>query len=244
MNYKVSLSTKINPGKLSKGSGIIAIEPDDYTADKVKAIKAKGYKVLAYLSVGTLEKERSWFKKYEKYKLKRLGDWPNEYYIDVRKTAWQDFLISRAKALKAKGFDGWWLDNIDVYSEYKSSKMFDAIGNVFLKLQAMNGYVMINGGSEWIDDCIDKGKKLSKYLDGYTQEEVFSRITDYSGKGKFGKQKADDSKYYKQMIKKAIRAKIDGFPLEYTRDAKLKEEIKTWCKKNGTISCISEDVNL
>ena len=84
MNYKVYLSTKVNPTKLAKGSGIIVLEPGDYTKVDIQNIRKKGYKVLAYLSVGTIEKERSWFKKYEQYKLKRLGDWPNEYYIDVR----------------------------------------------------------------------------------------------------------------------------------------------------------------
>ena len=244
MNYKVYLSTKVKPEKLAKGSGIIVLEPDDYTADKVKAVKAKGYKVLAYLSVGTIEKERSWYEKYKKYKLKRLGDWPNEYYIDVRKSAWRDFLVDRAKKLKAKGFDGWWLDNIDVYSEYKSKAMSTAIGAVFLKLKGMKGYVMINGGSEWVDDAIDRGEKLPKFLDGYTQEEVFSRITDYDGKGKFGKQKSDDSKYYQTMIKKAIKAKIGGFLLEYTRDAALKTKIKDWAKKQGASYYISEEVDL
>ena len=244
MEYKVCLSTRINHKNLAGGSGIIAIEPDDYTAGQVRAIRDKGYKVLAYLSLGTIEKERSWFSHFQKCRLKRLGDWPNEFYADVRNISWQEFLISRAAALGDMGFDGWWLDNIDVYSEYKSSKMFDAIADVFLKLRDMKGYIMINGGSEWVDDCLDMGKKLSKYLDGYTQEEVFSRITDYSGKGRFGRQKSDDSRYYQMMIKRAIKADVDGFLLEYTRDSALKARILEWCEKVGAGACISEDVDL
>ena len=49
MNYKVFLSTKVNPKTLADGPGIIVIEPEDYKEDQIKAIKAKGYKVLAYL---------------------------------------------------------------------------------------------------------------------------------------------------------------------------------------------------
>ena len=103
---------------------------------------------------------------------------------------------------------------------------------------------MINGGSAWVEDAVNRGEKLSKYLSGYTQEEVFSRITDYSGKGKFGKQSTADSTYYQKMIKKAIKAKVSGFLLEYTRDETLKTKIKDWCKKYGASCCISGDVNL
>lgn len=244
MYYKVNLSTKINPDTLAKGSGIIVIEPEDYTTAQVKAIRSKGYKVLAYLSVGTISTERKWFGVYSKYKLKRLEDWPKEYYIDVRKTEWQKFIVERAKMLKNMWFDGWWLDNIDVYSEYKSKAMFDAIKAVYTKLKEIKGYVMINGGSEWLDDALDKGVKINDYLSGYTQEEVFSRITSYKGKGKFGKQKASDSTYFQTMIRKTIKAKIGGFLLEYTRDETLKTKIKEWCKKNSASCCISENVNL
>ena len=244
MIYRVNLTTKINPKTLKKGSGIIVLEPEDYTIDQIKAIKAKGYKVLAYLSVGTIEKERPWWKDYSKYKLKQLPDWPKEYYIDVKKTAWRKFLADRAKKLKACGYSGWWCDNIDVYTEYKSTAMRTAIAAVLSGLQKLGGYVMINGGSEWIDDMIDIGAKLKTYIDGYTQEEVFSRITDYSGKGKFGKQKAADAKYYKTMLLKAEKRKVDGFMLEYTRDAKLKASIRAWGDKNKIGYCISEDVNL
>ena len=58
MDYGVFLSTKIDPKKLAKGTGIKVVEPEDHSAATVKAIKKKGYIVLAYLSVGTLEKER------------------------------------------------------------------------------------------------------------------------------------------------------------------------------------------
>ena len=36
--------------------------------NEIKQLKNKGYKVLAYLSVGTIEKERNWFNTYSKYK--------------------------------------------------------------------------------------------------------------------------------------------------------------------------------
>lgn len=244
MSYKVYLSTKLNPAKLKKGSGVIALEPDDYKDADIKAIRAKGYKVLAYLSIGTIEKERSWYKTYEKYKLKRLEDWPNEYYVDVCKTPWQKFLVSRATALKKRGFDGVWCDNLDVYSEYKSSKEFTACYGLLQKIKKIGGYVMVNGGSEFLDDAIDRCAELKYIVNGYTQEEVFSRITDYDGKGKFGKQKAKDSKFYRDLIKKLEKKKINCFLLEYTRDSKLKASIKEWCAKNGVDYYIAEDVNL
>ena len=244
MAYKVNLSTKVNTKTLKKGSGIIVVEPDDYKQYEIKVIKDKGYKVLGYLSVGTIETERSFYKKYSKYKLKQLPDWPKEFYIDVRKTDWRKFLAGRAKEILDKGCDGWWLDNIDVYSEYKSKAMFTALAAVFLKLKDMKGYIMINGGSEWLDDAIDKGIKLTDYLNGYTQEEVFTLIKDYSGKGKFGKQTDSDKKYYQTLIKKAIKRKVQCFLLEYTRDSKLKTAIREWCSTVKAECCIASDVNL
>lgn len=244
MSYRVFLSTKVNPAKLKKGTGIIVIEPDDYTKEDVTKIRKKGYKVLGYLSVGSLERERPWFKEFSKYKLERLGDWPNEYYVDVRKSKWRKFLANRAKTLREKGCDGWWLDNIDVYSEYKSKAMFTAIASVFLKLKTFGGYIMINGGSEWVDDALDMKLNLTMCINGYTQEEVFSRIIDYDGKGKFGRQNTDDSKFYRTLMKKVMKRGVACFCLEYTRDSSLKETIKEWCKKYGAGYYISADVNL
>lgn len=244
MSYKVSLTTKIDPTKLKEGSGIIVIESEDYTDKQIQEIAAKGYRALAYLSIGTIERERPWFKQFEKYKLKRLDDWPKEYYMNMQKTAWQKFLVNRAMALKQRGFDGWWCDNLDVYSEYKSSTEFTACYGLLQKIKKLGGYVMVNGGSEFLDDAIDKCAELKYILNGYTQEEVFSLIKDYEGKGEFGKQHKEDRKFYQGLIKKLEKRKINCYLLEYTRDKDLKEKIKKWCKEQKVGYCISEDVNL
>ena len=242
MKYKVSIGTKIK--NIEKGSGILVIESDDYSPEEIQAIRKKGYKVLGYLSVGTLEKYRPWFKEFSKYKFEKLEDWPDEYYVDVRKSKWQKFLVKRAKEIKEKGFDGWWADNIDIYTEHKSKAMFTAIASVLQKLKDIKGYVMINGGSEWVDDAIDRGEPLKKYINGYTQEEVFSRIVNYSGKGKFGKQNPEDSRFYRKLLKKTVKKGTSGFMLEYTRDEKLKERIREWGKENKVSYYIAEDVKL
>ena len=245
MKYRVYLSTKVSPAKLEKGPGIIVIEPDDYTATQVKAIKAKGYKVLGYLSVGTVEKERTWWKKYKKYSLKKLEDWPDENYADLTKKVWADFLVARAKTLKKKGFDGWWCDNIDVCEYYPTEKMYTSCVSILKRIKAIGGYVMINGGSRFLKKCESGSIDPKGFIDGYTQEEVFSRITSYRGKGKFNRQYKEEAEYYKEIIKIANERKIQTFLLEYTRDEAVKEDIRAYYKeKSCTGYYISGDVNL
>lgn len=243
MNYKVYLSTTVNPKTLAKGTGIIVLEPDDYSKAAVAQIKNKGYKVLAYLSIGTIEKERSWYNKYEVYGLKKLEDWPNEVYADVVQKPWRDFLIERAKQLKTKGFDGWWLDNLDVYEYYKSTKMFIACNLLLKQIKKLGGYVMVNGGSEFFNYSLDNSYDISM-VNGVTQEEVFSLITSYKGNGKFSKQKKVDKDFYEKLLRKLRKKGLDIFLLEYTRSDSVKAEIKKWAKENKASYYISGNVNL
>ena len=247
MYYGCYLSTKIKAKDLKqrKETGMIVIEPDDYTSAEVKAIKAKGYIVLAYLSVGTLEKEREWYPRFKRYRLKQLEDWHNEWYIDIRRVEWLNFLVSRAKALRKKGYDGLWCDNLDVYEYNKSKSMYTACIDTLIKLKNTGGYIMVNGGSELFDTAMDKGSEISVIVNGITQEEVYSRITSYSGKGKFGEQTSDMHKWYKEYMKRLRKKGVQTFLLEYTRDDALKERIKNFCKKyKMTGYYIASDVNL
>ena len=311
MKYKVSLTTKLKPPQ----TGIIVVEPEDYTVAEIKALKKSGATVLAYLSIGSVSDERPYYKTLKSYRLKRLEDWPHERYIDLRRPVVREWCQKQAKMYKGAGFDGWWLDNVDVYEEYKSTAMFEAITSTLQAIKAVGGYVMINGGMAYLRDLLiphkvqlgaysekknaDAVKKklkatgfpavtvemdglykvqagafsgrstadhrvnalhvagfetarcfsmfqgrASAFIDGVTQEEVFSLITDYDGKGRFGKQSQAESEAYQAHIRMLIKNDIDAYLLEYTRSNTLKLRIKAFCDVTGAIACVSGDVNL
>lgn len=312
MKYTVSLTTKLKPPQ----SGTVVIEPEDYTATEIQALRKSGARVLGYLSVGSVSDERSYYKQLEPYTLRKLDDWPHERYLDVREAYVRTWLQERAKELKKKGCDGFWLDNIDVYEEYRSTEMFRALVAVLHAIRAVGGYVMINGGMLFITDMLiphkvqlgaykresnakkmaaslkraglrsvivemdglykvqagaymqqdgaDRIVKMLKsagfttakrislfsgkpraYLDGVTQEEVFSRITDYDGKGKFGKQTQTESEKYQAHMRRVVKNGLDGWLLEYTTDSAIKTKILKFCTAAGMSgACISADVDL
>ena len=235
--YKVCLSTKAKP---VKGSGLIAIEPEDYTSAEIGVLKAAGYKVLGYLSVGSVSDERRYYKSLEKHTLRRLDDWEHERYLDVTSADVQQWAIKRGKEIISKGCDGLWIDNLDVYEEYPSDNAYKGITRILQSLYAC-GYIMVNGGIAYMTKAMKAGLNVAN---GITQEEVFSRITDYSGAGEFGKQESKQSIEYQKYIALAISKSLDAFLLEYTTDSTVVKTITNYCKAEGAGYYISSDVNL
>lgn len=82
-----------------------------------------------------------------------------------------------------------------------------------------------------------------KVANGITQEEVFSKITDY-GKGEFGKQESKQSIEYQKYIALAISKLDNAFLLEYTTDSTVIKTITDYCKATGAGYYISSDINL
>ena len=106
---------------------------------------------------------------------------------------------------------------------------------------------MVNGGMEYLQKAMDADSdhKGIGNVDGVTQEEVFSRITNYKGTGEFGSQSSQDSSEYQSHLVRCIRHKLQAFLLEYTKDNVLKLRIQAFCTEKGTSGCcISNDVNL
>jgi len=244
--YKVMLTTKAIEND-ARSNKILVIEPEDYTLEEIKKLKKHGVMLLGYISVGSVSDERPYYKKLKPFRLSRLEDWHHEWYLDLRKEEARKWCVNRAKEIKAMGFDGWWCDNVDVYEYHKSSKMYDAITSVLKSIKALGGYVMINGGSEYISKLMDSDKnhKSITFIDGVTQEEVISLIKDYDGKGKFGKQTSEMNKWYESYMIRLLRHGIGAFLLEYTTDASVKKKIIDFCQKNNMSGFyISGDVDL
>lgn len=331
MNYKVYLSSSSKAKALKKVNTpcIVAIEPDDFKKEDVTRLKSRGYTVLGYMSVGSVSDERAYYKTLKPYCLKQLEDWSHEYYLDLRRTAVRDWCVKRAKEIKALGCDGYWIDNVDVYEEYTSSAMFNAVQSVLRRIKGVGGYVMVNGGSKFftekfeleaksgaykvqcgafsryenaedlahrlrqnnidaiikMDDssgkmlykvqcgafskfsnayslmCGIKGMKFStfikleggdaseipikSYVNGITQEEVFTLIKDYSGKGKFSNQEQKQSNWYKEYMYRVETHGINAFLLEYSNSSEMVKKIKEHVNKYElTGYYVSSDVNL
>ena len=235
--YKVSLTTK---AKSDKGSGLLAIEPADYSVAEVQALKKAGYTVLAYLSVGSVSDERPYYKQLEKYTLRRLDGWEHERYLDVCETAVQEWAVNQGMKFLNAGYDGLWIDNLDVYEEYPSDSAYKGITRILSALYP-HGYIMINGGVEYVSKAIANHARIAH---GVTQEEVFSRIVDYSGSGTFGAQTGAQSRAYQKYIATALSNGMDAYLLEYTRDSKIKDKIVQYGTASGAGYYISEDVDL
>lgn len=302
-DYKVCLTTKVKTSEIGRGSGILVIEPEDYTKKEISALKALGYKVLGYLSIGSVSDERSYYKDLKKYRLSKLEDWEHEWYLDLRRAAVRNWAVDRAKQIKAQGFDGWWIDNLDVYEYHRYITMLEAINITLSRIKNLGGYVMVNGGitcltdfavpykvqigayaikdnakhvmkmlktagfspvlvrmdelykvqcgafSNW-DNAKSRVKELhtagfmsakvlsmfdgvlSSFVDGVTQEEVYSLITDYDA-NEFGTQDKYESERYQKHLIRMRKQGLQTFLLEYTRSNVVKLRIKAFCESNG-----------
>lgn len=136
---------------------LVVVDGDDVTSGQVQRLRAKGAVVLAYLSVGSVESWRSWFPKLENYRLEELGDWDGERYTDVSKSEARDALADEiAPAILAKGFDGLFLDNVDMVEDHPAQQpgMVDLVGRISTRVRAEGHVLMAQNGDVSIDPFV------------------------------------------------------------------------------------------
>jgi hypothetical protein len=93
---------------------LVVVEPDETSGARVKQLRAHGKIVLAYLSVGTIEKGRFWYRSVRKYRLKDKFDEFDEYYARPNRAGYRRIMLRVARRyLRRKQVDGLFLDNTD-----------------------------------------------------------------------------------------------------------------------------------
>ena len=96
---------------------IIDIDAFSATKELVDAFHARGIKVIAYVSVGTLENYRPDYALLPEEVIGSIyPEWPDERFLDIRAIEkMKPFITSRFDMIMEKGFDGIEPDNIDIY---------------------------------------------------------------------------------------------------------------------------------
>ncbi len=102
------------PPELMQGHDVVVVDPG-YKGD-IQLLKARGAKVLAYVSLGEVAERRAHFAQAKARGLlvTENPNWPGAWMVDLRSPDWHRLVIDHlTPKLLARGFDGLFLDTID-----------------------------------------------------------------------------------------------------------------------------------
>lgn len=222
----------------------VVIDAQGFKAGDIKKLHKRGIQVYSYLNIGSVEKGRSYYKKYKGITLGAYEDWPDERWVDVSKKKWQDFVVKNlAKKLDQKGVDGFFLDNADVYYQYPKKAIYKGLVKILKGLGQYGKKVVINGGDTFVKKLLKTEKSPKKLVYGVNQECVLTRI-DFEGK-RFEAQGKDETAYFKQHLKRCKKAGLRVFLTEYSPgDAALEKKIRKFARAKGYKAYISHSLQL
>ena len=240
--YGVFLS--VMPGETDRiyNYDTVVIDAQYFSKKDINKLHNNGQKVYTYLNVGSIENFRSYYKEYESLTLSAYENWEEERWIDVSSKKWQTFILEKAKELKEKGVDGFFIDNCDVFYVHKKKEIFNGLCSIMEQIRKMKVSVVINGGDTFVKEYLSRYQNLSKIMTGANQETVFSSI-DFKYKT-FGKASEEDHTYYENYINTCAKNGIKVYLLEYTKDPTLRKKIIEYCNKKGYEYYISISIEL
>lgn len=220
----------------------VIIDAEHFTKADIKKLKKAGKTVYTYLSIGSLEDYRSYYKAYKHLAISKYDGWEGEEWVDVSDKAWQKLMLKRAKEFKNKGVDGFFLDNADVYYQYKEPRIYKGLVKILTDIRKLNTKVIINGGDVFVSKYLKENKDLKKIADGVNQEGVFTTLVEDKKKGE------EITRYYlnylKKLSKKGIRIYLTEYIVEDNKDDGLEDKIADYCEKRGWDYYISDDLEL
>ena len=229
----------------------VVIDIDELSSESISYLLDRGCEIYAYLSVGSLEKYRSYYEEFKNYTFMDYDNWPDERWVDVSRKSWQEHLKQEAKRFIKKGISGLFMDNFDVYyiakEEYDCSETFKegiytGCFNILSTLSTLNLKLIINSGTDFLERLNDELPSMLDKINCYTQECLYSKIDDYQN-NIFSNQDKETQDYYKSVIS-FMKTSSDILLLEYTVDESLIKQIKDYCDTNGFYYYISDKINL
>lgn len=129
---------------------LVVVDGAEARQRQVAALRARGKIVLAYLSVGTVERYRSWYRSAKPYRLDLWGDW-GEWYADTSKAGFRQLIVRRvAPGILRKRFDGLFLDNVDMIGDHPRQRpgMHRLVAALGRLVRRRRGYLFAQNGED------------------------------------------------------------------------------------------------
>jgi len=151
-----------------RGFDLVVADGQEARPGQIAGMQRQGTVVLAYLSVGTIESYRPWYRELKRYRLEAWKDWKDEWYADVSRRGFRRAILREiAPRILAKGFDGLFLDNTDMIETHQAqtSGMRRLIRRLATRVHADDGLLFAQNGGGVITPSLP-------FLDGWNREDV------------------------------------------------------------------------
>ena len=151
---------------------LVVVDGEEARAAEVDALHGQGTTVLGYLSVGTIERWRSWYRRIRRYRLGASAHWKDEWYADVAQGGYRRRIAREiAPRLLDKGFDGLFLDNVDMVETRRHREhrhgMAQLVGLLDGLVSQDGRFLFAQNGHDILDRL-----GIAARLDGWNREDV------------------------------------------------------------------------
>ena len=211
--------------QLTKSYQTMVLDATNLDKSDIKQLHSESQQIFAYLNVGALETSNSFYQDFKDLTFKPYDNWPDESWLDVTDSAWQDFLVHQlAQSLKDKGVDGLFLDNFDVYDHDHRPEVYTSLVQLLKEFQSMNLPVIINGGSTFVSQLVAEDPQLARQLIyAVNQESVFLAYVFDANKPV--QQTAEAEDFYLDYLNNLSQTGIQVFLIEYGADSYQADKI-------------------
>ena len=217
--------------QLTKSYQTMVLDATNLDKSDIKQLHSESQQIFAYLNVGALETSNSFYQDFKDLTFKPYDNWPDEYWLDVTDSAWQDFLVHKlAQILKDKGVDGLFLDNLDVYDHDQRPEVYASLVQLLKEFQTMNLPVIINGGSTFVSQFLAEDPQLARQLIYAVNQESVFLAYDFDA-DKPVQQTAEAEDFYLDYLNNLSQTGIQVFLIEYGADSYQADKILKQCQE-------------
>ena len=207
----------------------VILSPGSFTKKDLQYLHRAGTKAYAYINVGALEEYDPEYLRFKKLTLAPYENWEDESWVDVSDKEWQNYITEKiAKEIAELGFDGFFLDNFDVYYLFPEEKIYRGLDAVLGGLQKYKMPIILNGGDSYVSRAIEENA-TDLLFQGVNQEDVFTAYQFDTNTSSL--QDSDTRSYYQDYLEKAKNAGLSVFILEYKADKELSKEVSSYCRE-------------
>ncbi len=212
-------------GKLNSLSAYqrVVLQPAHYTADDLNWLKARGVKPIAYISLGEdAGPPAIW------HRSQKNTAWQTRY-VKLASIGWRQHVCIQAKKYLAKGFEGLFLDTIDVVDLYPEDRKH--MVELVTSLRALTGQKAL---------IANRGFSLMKELSYLVDAVVFEAFsTKWTKDGEYTPLTVNELNWTSVIADELRKMEMPIYALDYADTPFLQAFAKRRARQHGFVTSIS-----